>query len=434
MFGRRLKVRFCSAFVAFIYTGILYAAPDTVIGHSFDKFAFDKVLPVVTEKHRIDIAFKTLPEPYTLNTEYELIYSQDVSIVDLLNPSISRFDEAGWLTDLSQFPELVAASEQQYASLRVTKYRNGRLLGLGHNTMLSTIPLIEMGGYSHMGLGRDDFPETWDELYNQVLDLADQGHRGFFYPAWFQHNHGIALSFLVELWNRDAKIVDPASLGVFPKHSESVALEMLRNWRNVWRSGAVPEKMIDQTLTAFRADYMKNPYPIGVLGHDMLLSAKSAGRPGRNLVTLVPQVSQSWGTAISSIQTLVRKADSPPSPAILSAFLEINKGTGDDLFLFARTSLQSNGLLSAYREFMEGDEAEAILVKRLQFSSDIEVLLDIYEKTEYAEYWSIPWHEELTSVLMIELKRFLGNPEITPQQTVDTIRREVFDIKEKFGY
>lgn len=416
--------------------GGIQASPVVVIGHEFDQSAFEAVLPSITNKYDLDIRFKTLPEPYTLNTEYELIYNPNVSIVDLLSPSMLRFDNANWLSDLSDYDRIFAASSKQYKSLDTAKYKNGRLIGLGHNTMLTIIPLIEMAGYKQMGLDRDDFPTSWDSLYQQVLELANNGHKNFFSPAWFDHNHGIALSFLVELWNRDADIIDGATLDAFPGDSRERAVQILENWRKVWEAGAVPEKVLSQSFEEFQKAYWHSSLPISVRGSATLINAKNVGRPEKNLVTILPREQQNWGTPLSSIQTLIKRSDSevPATPEFISMFLDINRGSGEGLYKFAEISLDQNGLLSTYKEFMDSQSAREILERKLPFSSDIEVLMDIYENSIHESYWNIAWHEELTEVLMIELKQYLLNSDISPLQVIEKITSEAGEIKATYGY
>lgn len=409
-----------------------------IMAHPFDQQTFSSMLPRLSDKLGIELRFKTVDLPYTDNVEYELIYNPNIDIVDLLTPSVSRFEQAGWITDLSQFPEIVAASKRQHPFLHNTKHRDGKLLGLARNTNIVGLPLIDLSAYRALGLTRRDFPTTWTELYQQVDTLAQKGHRDFFYPQWFPLWSGLPLSFLLEVWNRGGEITDPISAEPIMFESSGAAYQTLQDWRRAWESGAVPKQVIGHNLREYLNDFMETPYAISVQSSFTLLQTETMAPSKKPELTLVPRIEQDWGTPISSIQIAVQRprlSESPEMQQLIKIFLEINQGTGEDEFSFAQKSLQKQGLLPAYNEFLNSDIARDIIREKLPLAADEKVLMDIYEhSTAHLSFWDLIWHEELTDHLQLALEHYLLTPSQSPEAVIKGINREILKIKRKYGY
>lgn len=407
-----------------------------VYGISFNEGLFNTVFPLISDQLDVDLVYRPLDLPYADNIELELIYNPSVDIANLLTPSITRIDEANWLQDLSAFPEIVQAADLHYDHVKSALYQDGKLLGLGYGAIIQHMPLVDIEAYKKLGLSRRDFPRDWHALHEQMIQLAQQGHRNFFYPAWHRSEPGLALSFLVEVWNRGGHIVDPQSPEIELDLHSGPAFETLQDWRRVWASGAIPSELLEKNFSEFREACIANNYAISVQSSEMLLLPYRGHLEKRNISPL-PRASQNWGTLVSLISSIARReGQSEADQELLRlALYSISHGQGSGAFAFAGLALKNDGLLSVYKDFMRSGAARNIMSQKLARKADVDVLLRLYENGEVPDlFWKSVWHEEFADFLHVELKHYLQNPAIEPQRIISRMNQKLDELKTSYGY
>lgn len=411
--------------------------PLSVFGRYSHQPMYDELLKPLAEELEVDVVFKPIRPPFAINIERELLYNPGVDALNLHEPLLTRMDEANWLQDLSDFPEIRAAAEQHYEYIKPSLYRKGRLLGIGQSVKMFSLPVVQLEAYAELGLSREDFPADWSSLHRQVIEKAQQGYRDFFYPAWYDSPPGLPLSFFAEVWNRGGQLPRPESGPPSMPENEGPAFETLRDWRRVWASGAVPKALLDQKRPDFQKSYLNGDFAISILSSDALLNSNEHFQQKNLTVTLVPRVEQPWGTPIVFLFCLAKTAGADlqhlsKQRALLKS---ISHGTGSQEFTFAEQNLVQHGLLSPYKIYMDSDAARQILRSNLTVPADEEVLMDLYESaTVPKKFWDMAWHNELVDIIQLELRSFLQNLEITPQMTLSKMNHAIRALRSRHGY
>lgn len=420
----------------------LYAGTATsseklsVYGIVFNKPTFDSLLPSLSDKLGVETAYHALGMPYSDNIENELIYNPNVDIANLLTRSIPRIDEGNWIIDLSDQPEIVAASQQHFEHIKKTIHRDGRLIGLGTGAIVQIMPLVDLDAYQKLGLSEKDLPSDWHQLHTQIAKSAEQGHQSFFYPAWHRDGPGLSLSFLVEVWNRGGYFVDPKTQDASLPTSTGPAYQTLLDWRRVWNSGAVPKDILDQTFVEYRNALYNNSFAISVQSSEMLLLPREPNRATTRTIPL-PRAIQNWGTLMAMIATVPRRKEYSEEALgkRLRVLTEISRGTGMEEFAFAEKFLLNEGLLSVYPDYMHSARARKILRSRLSRARDVDVLLNIYENVEAPElFWNSLWTEEFSVFLQGELSLFLGDRSISPEAVINRLNHKMKELRQNYGY
>ncbi len=398
---------------------------------------YQRLLPDSKEALDVDAAYFHVPPPYTDNIEYELIYNPEVDLVHIMTPNVARFDEANWVLDLAKFPEMHYASSNHYEYVKSTLFRNGKLMGLGLGTTLQSIPLINLQSYKELGLSRIDMPNSWDALYDQVVERTEACQQLFFFPAWHNSKPGLVLSFIVEVLNRGGSIVDPATGWTAMKEHSGPAYETLLDWRRVWESGAVPPHVLDLNYIGFRKEYAEKNYPLSIQSSDILLKAKSHAAGIERPITLIPRTAQSWGTPVTTMLSIVRHDDmSVQRTRSLRRLVHwISRGSNKGRFSFSEHFLKDLGLLPVYKDFLGSEHAQEILKNLLIHAGDDKILMDLIDHAEVPRgYWNVVWQEELSDYLLVELRKFLKDSTIKPEHLISRINKKISYLKSTYGY
>lgn len=408
-----------------------------IVGPCFLTNTYTKLLPRMAEKRGTELPFRCLDMPYPVNIEAELIHNPDVDIVNLLSFSLTRVHNGSWIEDLSDNAQLIAAAEQHYDHVKLDIFRDERLIGLGYSSTVHTLPLVQLESYAALGLGTEDFPADWNALYEQMVDRAERGHRAFFYPAWHTNKSGLALSFAVEVWNRGGRFLSAETLLPSLNDNDGPALATLRDWRRVWNSGAVPRDILEHGPIEFRKNFLFGDYAVSVQSSDLLLAAKGIHRSPSRTVTLLPRVSQNWGTPFSMVVSLahVGARSGERRRELEQLLLDISLGSGEEKHAFAEHNLRNVGLLPTYKEYMHSESAQYILREKLAITRDADVLLDIYENIEAPEEYSrTVWLEESSDFMQSELVRFLLDPTVDEKTVISRFNKKNHELLKSHGF
>lgn len=406
-----------------------------VHGIIFNVEIFNTVLPPIADKRGVELQYTAHTMPYIENLEQELIYNSSIDIASVLSAAAPRLYAGNWIKDLSAYPEIMRAAGMHYANTRNALYLDDKLLGLGYGAMIQNMPVIDLEAYAALGLGRENFPVDWPDLYRQVTEIAEQGAQSFFYPAWHSDVPGLALSFLTDVWNRGGHFLDPRTEAPSLLQHGGAAYDTLLDWRRVWESGAIPTDILDQSFMQYRAICARENFAISVQSSEMLLLPAAESTPQRKLVP-IPRVSQNWGTLIVMMNSIIdREEDDSAQLTRRQILLDISRGEGAQKLSLAKLALKNDGLLSVYQDFMQSSDAQEILASKFPQTSDVDALLDIYQNAEFTkQHWNQVWHQEFSRFLQVELKHYLKNPEVDPQNVITRLNEKLKSLKKSYGY
>lgn len=413
------------------------ASSTTIVGLRSDTASYQFFLPRLQQKFGVEMEFKALDYPYVPNLEYELINNPDADIINLMTPSVARCDDAMWLQDLSLYPEMLSAADAHQQNIKASIFKDNKLIGLGVGAILHTIPVVQVEAYQSLGLSRDNFPTDWSGLYDQVIDRAKAGHRSFFYPAWHEGKPGLTMSFLTELWNRGGRIVEAESNRIALQEAKPIILDMLRDWRNVWLSGAVPQAVLQQSFVEFGQHYKDQGYAISVQNSKHMLSSAAQLRETGRTTTLLPRAEQSWGSSLTVMVSLTKRSSDTGKDALVrqQILLELSRGTGERIHAMVEQNLLNETLLPVYADYLRSDRFLSIMKEKLALPSDVDVLLDVYKHgSSSVTYWNATWHEEFSDLLQQVLKRYLANSDISPERVFQRLKNHLIALEQRGNF
>lgn len=413
--------------------------PIQLYGWNFGQIYVEHMLETYEAETGQAIDFTLIDsEFYTKNIEELLIYDNDIDVFHTPPNVAIRFIDAGWVELQSTHSISAELAENLYDNVRSGMEYNGQLLGINHFATVIGLPLVDLEKYNSLGLGKKDFPENWDGLYDQVDMLAEKGHQAFYLPRWFDGWSGIPWSFIAEVLNRGGHIIDPDTQSVSMEIDRGPAFETLTDWRRLMNSGAVPVHVVDMGyydyVTAFQSgDFAMSPQSIDEL---FTVNDRSARKNTRRRVTFLPRKSQNWGVLGLSIYPNVnnQKADPAHQQKVNEFLYEYSYGSGSTKYRLAEGWLRL-GVFSGYKEFMGSEKAKAIIQSQLFFPEDYGPLIDVFENTPYADgVWKVTWSEEFNRYLRNELRDFLLDSSIPTKQVIKNLNNRILELRSGFGF
>lgn len=399
----------------------------------YGKPIFDKFAPEFARITGFDLEFHLLEFPIFDSAEQALIHGESIDMVAMYAGMVPRYAEAGWLDVIEDEPGLVFAVDRMYANSIMPIRHDGKIYGIGHFSSGVVVPLVDMDKLGELGLRRTDLPQTWNGLSEQLITLAEAGHKGLYFPFWFNDGIGLPIAFSVEVWNRGGSVVDPDQFSVSMVPDSGAAFDTLRDWRRLIDSGAVDRRVLEmdylESIAAFAAgDHLYSAYTV-----DALMRSKSSGRK----VTIVPRISQPWGAMGSvSYGLVINPNESESRRRAKRKLLQLyTRGADGSEFAVTRALLASAGYFSVYKDYMHGEEAMAIVRSRLSFPKDIAALMDVYDNMQYpVGEWNAVWYVEFNVYMMEVLKAFLLDDSISPSEVIVSLNERLIELRRQYGF
>ena len=373
-----------------------------------------------------NVDYATVTGEYASIMETQLLSRAPLDVL-YANPSqAARYYDGGWLIPINEFPNYEELAGAMYDNVREAWTYKGNLLGLSYFVTTRGVVHVNLDLYTEAGLSEEDFPTTWDELYDQLYVLRDAGisepYLAHFFGEWF----GISWGFLFETHNRGGIVADPETheplLSV-----DGPAGDTLRAWKRIWNDGLVPQEV----LTYSEADYLE-AWGSGryVLSPQQAYDLKRFNDPQYSnmagSVTFLPYQGQSWGLIDSAMYLTTSR---PRSDAHTEDVMRFTSWYGfkdheGEVFVGNRW-MDEAMLFSAYREVMESEATRQVIQEALIRDEDYGRLVELYQNTPYPRgVWNVVWAPEFDAWLRELLQEFLlqDRPvEETIQQIIDQI-------------
>jgi multiple sugar transport system substrate-binding protein len=205
------------------------------------------------------------------------------------------YAEANWIHDFERFWAKDAAEKEMLPAVRDALTINGRLVGLPYFAFVNGALFANTDVLRKAGL-EGEYPKTYDELYTQVRLIKRRGASdtpylpSFWSAPWF----GIPFGFIQEALNRNIPLFAPGGHPLFDEHSQVV--DMLGQWRSLYREGLVPKGVLtfqesDWTEAFARGGIAYSPQ----LQYDIKTFADPQASQVVGKIVPVPQQGQKWG-------------------------------------------------------------------------------------------------------------------------------------------
>lgn len=402
---------------------------DRIIG----KPLFDKFAPAFERETGFKLRFHVLEFPVYEHAEDSLIYGEPIDMVALYPTLVVRFAEAGWIRSLEQSGDFDLAEEKMYESARVPIQHKGEIYAASQFSAGLAVPLVDMDRLDALGMTRADFANSWSELNRQVVDLAEAGHKGLYFPFWFDEGIGLSIAFIAEVLNRGGHVVEPDLHTVAMSPGRGPAFDTLSDWRELVTSGAVDMSVMGMTFREAIASFAVGEHLYSAFTVDALLRAKKTGRK----MTVLPRADHDWGIMGSVAYGIVLdKSESEARRLAKRKLLQLyTRGLQGKRFVVARELLSSIGYFSPYKDYMEGEEALSIIRSRLSYPEDVPELMDVFENLQYpVGEWGVQWATEFNLFLRGELQSFLKNENVSPSEVIISLNNKINELRRSYGY
>jgi multiple sugar transport system substrate-binding protein len=374
-------------------------------------------------------------EQYTENVDYQTITGDYIAIMEnfhianqpldmgYANPAtLYRWSIPGWVKDYDAWWDIEAAKEEMYEGVRNSMTIDGKLYGLPYFVSIRGTIMANNAILEKAGITADQYPKTWDELYEQVRQLkADGATTGPpLLPHWFAAGvwFGVSWGYLFECLNRGAMLFDENNLPVF----DDQTLEVLVNWRKLAEEEIIPEGV----FTMGEADYI-DAFAKGTYAYSpqQVYDLKVFNDPNKSQVAgqvaPVPVDGQPWGLIDEGIYSVANRNQSEERLArdyrLAGFFGYRDQIEGGELYVAKRWAIEA-ALNSGYTAILEDPEVIEAYNAWLPDPAMLDTIESVVAAGQFPQVWQTFWWEEWNAQAMTELpKAILGQ---TPVEEVHT--------------
>ena len=382
-----------------------------------------------------NVDYATVTGDYPSIMEKMLIADGNLDVLYANPSSAVRYRGGGWVASVEDLPNADEIKDAMYPNIREAWSVDGELLGLSYFVSTRGTMLTNLKTFTEAGMSEEDLPKTWDELYETVYELNEAGVENPFLPHWFAEYFGINWGFILEVLNRGGTLADPET------HAPTMTVdgpagETLRDWKELWKSGLVPEEVLSYNEAAFIDAFRSGRY---VFSPQQLYDLKTFNDPAQSAdvagnVTLLPATEQSWGLIDSAMYMMTSRDRSDAATEDTKRFLSwYGYKNEEGEFAVANRWLKENMLFSAYKPVMESAMAREVMEASLMRPEDVDTVLDVYSKTPYpAGIWNVVWSEEFNSWLREKLFAFLQD-DLSVEEVINEANAEIERLNARYN-
>ena len=383
-----------------------------------------------------NVDYATVTGDYPALMETNLIAGAELDIL-YANPSqAARYYDGGWVMTAESLPNIDAIKADMYPNILEAWTYKGELTGLSYFVSTRGVMHVNLEKYYELGYTDDDFPATWDELYDQVYEMRDKGLDQPLLPHWINEWYGISWGFVFEVMNRGGEIADPETHAPVMDTAEgSPAWATLEDWKRVWNDKLVPEEVLTYNESAYIDAYASGRY---VFSPQQLYDLETFNREDRSQIagqaSLLPYQGQSWGLLDSAVYLMTSRERSDAHTADVQAFANWYgfEDQNGEVFVGQRW-MQESMLFSGYKSVMESEATAERMAAALARPEDIPAVLEVYAATPYPKgIWNVVWSEELNSWMRDELQEFLLNDGDIGEM-LTAINEKIDELNSKYG-
>lgn len=372
-------------------------------------------------------------EKYSETADYQTITGDYIAIMEnfhianqpldmgYANPAtLYRWSIPGWVLPYDDAWYAEAAKGEMYEGVRDSMTVDGKLFGLPYFVSIRGTIMANNAILSKAGITADQYPKTWDELYDQVRQMKKDGVTDGppLLPHWFAAGvwFGVSWGYLFECLNRGAVLFDDQNAPVF----DDQTLEILVNWRQLAEEELIPEGVFTMGEPDYIDAFAKGTY---AYSPQQVYDLKVFNDPNRSQVAgqvaPVPVDGQPWGLIDEGIYSLANRNQSPDKLARdyrLGGFFGYRDDVeGGELFVAKRWAIEA-ALNSGYTAILEDPEVIAAYNEWLPDPAMLGTIESVVNAGQFPKVWQTFWWEEWNATAMTELpKAILGQ---TPVEEV----------------
>lgn len=364
--------------------------------------------------------------------EKSLIAGDKLDIIYGNPPTAVRFFEAGWIAPADDVPNIEEIKADMYPNAANAFEYKGHLLGLSYFLADRGMMMVNTDRQTKLAL-TDKQPKTWDEFYDQILELHGKGEKDLYMPHWFNEFYGISWAYIWEVQNRGGSQIDPTS-GKSALTVDGPAGETLRDWKAVYKAGIISEEVLSFNEAAIVEAFGSGRFLYSTqASYNLATFNNPATSQIAGKTSFLPYQGQAWGLLDSALYLRTNRERPEGASEDAKRFQSwYGYKDQDGKVAVAQKWANNSMLFSAYKSVMESPESKEAFRKNLMNDADYDNLLMLYSNAPHPEVWKKVWAEEYNSFLRERLGKFL-----IEDQEVDVViadlNAKIDELNTKFG-
>lgn len=401
------------------------------------QFATDVVLDTVRRYNETmggNVEYNTIAGDYSAIMEQKFIAGDAPDILYGHVYDAVRYFDGGWIEAIDSLPNADEILADLIPSVAEAWTYKGKVLGLPYFTSVIGILVTNLDRMEECGLTEADYPKTWDEFYELIHALHEQGVENPYLPAWYSEQWGIGWSFLAEVLNRGGVTADPETHE--PRlTADGPGGDTLRAWKRLWNEGVVDKEVLSYRETDHIEAWESGRY---LFASHMAYNIRRSNDPKFSQVAgrtgFVPYQGQPWGILDVGLYLITKKDRDPDFQHDVEAFFSWYGFKNEEGRAYvAERWLQDFMLFSGYQSVMSGEIALEAIRSSLANPDDVDKMIELYENASYPKgVFNVTWSPEFQSFLREELQSFLLNDKPV-EQTIEAINSEIARLNKVYG-
>ncbi len=378
--------------------------------------------------------YATITGDYPALMEIKLMAGEPLDILYGNPQTLSRYFAGGWILPAEDLPNIDAIKADMYPNIRDALSYKGKLIGLSYFTTTSRMVAVNLKAYNALGYTEDDYPATWDELYDQLCEIREKGVEHAFLPMWYSLFDGTNYTFISEVENRGGHVAHPET------HEPMLTVDgqggdTLRDWKRIYNDGLVPKECVGYSYPELLDSWASGKYIFGVMqAYDLEHYNDPEYSTFAGYCDFIPYQGQPWGMVYAAAYLMTNRERSPEhTDDVMRAFSWYGWKDHEGETFVGQRWMNESMLFSAYKSVMEHPDTKAIISDSISNPDKADALIELYRHTPYPKgTFNVVWSAELMVWLLETLEKFLID-DLPVDETIEAINTKINELNAEYG-
>jgi multiple sugar transport system substrate-binding protein len=209
-----------------------------------------------------EINLQPIPGDYAAVLETKLASGTTFDLFRAQRGQASRWYAAGWIRPVDDMPDLDKIQAEEFPSIGADAkaWPDGKRIGLtyyngGPFCLFRNEKILGAAGYEATA-NPDDYPQTWDDVYKQAVDIKKKGIvENPILPAWYKAWTGTPWALYAQAFSEGERFVDEDMQATFGP--DTPLLKVLTDWKQWWDEDLVPKAILTWQDSQMSNSWMK---------------------------------------------------------------------------------------------------------------------------------------------------------------------------------
>ena len=240
-------------------------ADDIELNYTFWPFG-DEIIAqnarIFTEQYGPKVNLQPTSGDYAAVMETKLVSGTRLDLFRAQRGQASRWFAAQWIRPIDDMPDLDKIKKEEFPAIGAdaVSWPEHKRIGLtyyngGPYCMFRNEKVLSARGYEATA-NPGDYPQTWDEIYKQAVDLKKKGIvENPILPTWFKSWTGTPWALYAHCASEGDTLVDDDMKATFG--TDTPILKVLSDWKKWWDEDLVPRAILTWQEPQMASSWMK---------------------------------------------------------------------------------------------------------------------------------------------------------------------------------